>query len=154
MASGEVAIGGQTKREQRFIAPTVLTGVTADSDIMQEEIFGPILPILRIDDLESAIRFVRRGDKPLAAYIFTRDPDAERRFLEMVSSGNACVNDTMMFMTVHELPFGGVGPSGMGNYSGEHGFRTFSHMKAVMRQGWWPDPDLRYAPYTLSLIHI
>lgn len=148
LASGEVAIGGETNPATRYIAPTVLTGVTADSPAMQEEIFGPILPIVRADDLEGAIRFIREGDKPLAAYIFTKDADAERRFLDKVSSGNACVNDTMMFMAVHELPFGGVGPSGMGNYSGEYGFRTFSHMKAVMKRGWWPDLDLRYAPFT------
>ena len=148
IASGEAVIGGQTNAETRYIAPTVLTGVAADSPVMQEEIFGPVLPTLRSHDLEAAIRFVRSGDKPLAAYIFTRDKAAETRFLEKVSSGNACVNDCMMFMTVHELPFGGVGPSGMGNYSGEHGFRTFSHFKAVMKRGWWPDLDLRYAPYT------
>ncbi len=148
LSSGEVAIGGQTNAATRFIAPTVLTGVSADSAVMQEEIFGPVLPILRSDDLESSIRFIRAGDKPLAAYIFTKDKAAEARFLDKVSSGNACVNDTMMFMTVHELPFGGVGPSGMGNYSGEHGFRTFSHFKAVMKRSWWPDVDLRYAPYT------
>jgi aldehyde dehydrogenase (NAD+) len=148
MASGKVAIGGQSNAATRYIAPTVLTGVAADSDIMQEEIFGPILPVVRADHLEAAIRHIRSGDKPLAAYIFTKDSAAENRFLEKVSSGNACVNDTMMFMTVHELPFGGVGPSGMGSYSGEYGFRTFSHMKAVMRRGWWPDLDVRYAPYT------
>jgi aldehyde dehydrogenase (NAD+) len=148
LASGEIAIGGQTDAGKRFIAPTVLTGVGLDSEVMQEEIFGPILPIVRVDDLEAAIRVIRRGDKPLAAYIFTRDTNAERRFLEKISSGNACVNDTMMFMAVPELPFGGVGPSGMGSYSGEHGFRTFSHMKAVMKRGWWPDLDVRYAPFT------
>jgi aldehyde dehydrogenase (NAD+) len=148
LASGEVAVGGETSAETRYIAPTVLTGVTAESPAMQEEIFGPVLPIVRADDLEAAIRFIREGDKPLAAYIFTKDADAEERFLEKVSSGNACVNDTMMFMAVHELPFGGVGPSGMGNYSGEYGFRTFSHMKAVMKRGWWPDLDVRYAPFT------
>ena len=147
LESGKVAIGGQTNAQTRYIAPTVLTGVTADSPVMQEEVFGPILPVLRADDLAAAIRFIRKGDKPLAAYIFTKDAAAEKRFLEKVSSGNACVNDTMMFMAVHELPFGGVGPSGMGNYSGEYGFRTFSHMKAVMKRGWWPDPDLRYAPF-------
>mgnify|MGYP001823197260 FL=1 len=147
LESGRVAIGGQTNAQTRYIAPTVLTGVTADSPVMQEEVFGPILPVLRADDLAAAIRFIRKGDKPLAAYIFTKDAAAEKRFLEKVSSGNACVNDTMMFMAVHELPFGGVGPSGMGNYSGEYGFRTFSHMKAVMKRGWWPDPDLRYAPF-------
>lgn len=146
--SGDVAIGGQTNAADLYIAPTVLTNVATDSPVMQEEIFGPVLPVVQCDDLEAAIRYVRSGDKPLAAYIFTKDKAAETRFLDKVSSGSACVNDCMMFMTVHELPFGGVGPSGMGNYSGEHGFRTFSHFKSVMRRGWWPDPDLRYAPYT------
>ena len=84
----------------------------------------------------------------LVPRLLSRDKASETRFIEMVSCGNMCINDAMMFMTVHELPFGGVGPSGMGNYSGEHGFRTFSHMKAVMRRGWWPDFDIRYAPYT------
>jgi aldehyde dehydrogenase (NAD+) len=148
IASGEVAIGGQTNAETRYIAPTVLTGVSADSRVMQEEIFGPILPILRSADLEASIRFIRASDKPLAAYIFTKDSTAEARFLEKVSCGNACINDTMMFMMVDELPFGGVGASGMGSYSGEPGFRTFSHMKAVMRRGWWPDFAIRYAPFT------
>jgi aldehyde dehydrogenase (NAD+) len=148
LSSGEVAVGGQADAGQRFIGPTVLTGVEKDSPVMQDEIFGPILPILRADDLESAIRFIRSGDKPLAAYIFTKNDAHEERFVEMVSCGNLCINDTMMFMAVHELPFGGVGPSGMGNYSGEYGFRTFSHMKAVMKRGWWPDLDVRYAPYT------
>ena len=146
--SGHVAIGGQTDAACRYIAPTVLTGVEIDSPVMQEEIFGPVLPLVHCESLEDAIRFIRAGDKPLAAYIFTKNDDSEKRFIELVSCGNMCINDAMMFMTVHELPFGGVGPSGMGNYSGEYGFRTFSHMKAVMRRGWWPDFDLRYAPYT------
>ena len=148
IGSGEVVIGGQTDAASNYIAPTVLTGVSADSSVMQEEIFGPILPMLQVDDLEAAIRCIRAGDKPLAAYIFTKDDAAEARFLEMVSCGSACVNDTMMFMTVEELPFGGVGPSGMGSYSGEYGFRTFSHMKAVMKRSWWPDLAVRYAPFT------
>lgn len=148
LTSGDVAIGGRTNAATRYIAPTVLTGVRPDSPVMQEEIFGPVLPIVGADDLEDAIRFIRAGDKPLAAYIFTNDRAKEARFLDRVSCGNVCINDTMMFMTVHELPFGGVGPSGMGNYSGEYGFRTFSHMKPVMRRGWWPDLDLRYAPFT------
>ena len=148
LQSGTVAIGGQSNRETKYIAPTVLTGVTADSAIMQQEIFGPVLPILRINSLDDAIEFIRDGDKPLAAYVFTNDSAAESRFVEEVSCGSTCINDTMMFMAVDELPFGGVGASGMGAYSGEHGFRTFSHMKAVMKRGWWPDVALRYAPYT------
>mgnify|MGYP001820907117 FL=1 len=148
MASGDVAIGGQHNRETRFIGPTVLTGASTDSAVMQEEIFGPVLPIVRVSDLDGAINFIRDGDKPLASYLFTADRAAEERFVDEVSCGSTCINDTMMFMMVHELPFGGVGGSGMGAYSGEYGFNTFSHMKAVMKRGWWPDPALRYAPYT------
>ena len=148
MQSGKVAAGGQHNRDTRFIAPTVLTDISRDSAVMQEEIFGPILPIVRIENLGDAIEFVRQGDKPLAGYIFTRDSTEEARFVEELSCGSMCINDTMMFMAVHELPFGGVGASGMGAYSGERGFLTFSHMKAVMKRSWWPDVALRYAPYT------
>lgn len=146
--SGHVVIGGQTDASNKYIAPTVITDVAPDSPIMREEIFGPILPIVRAENLEEAIAFIRKGDKPLAAYIFTDNKPAEVKFLNDVSCGSACVNDVMMFMAVHELPFGGVGASGMGAYSGKRGFETFSHMKAVMKRGWWPDLDIRYAPYT------
>ena len=146
--SGKTEIGGLTNRATRFIAPTVLTGVTADSAVMREEIFGPVLPVLRINSLDEAIDLIREGDKPLAAYVFTKNSAAADRFVSDVSCGNTCINDTMMFMAVDELPFGGVGASGMGAYSGEHGFLTFSHMKAVIKRGWWPDLALRYAPYT------
>jgi aldehyde dehydrogenase (NAD+) len=148
IASGHTAIGGLVDATDKYIAPTVLTDVAADSDIMREEIFGPVLPVFRAENLEEAIAYIRASDKPLAAYIFTNDKGAEKKFLEQVSCGSACVNDVMMFMAVHDLPFGGVGPSGMGAYSGHRGFETFSHMKAVMKRGWWPDLDVRYAPYT------
>jgi aldehyde dehydrogenase (NAD+) len=146
--SGHTAIGGQTDAADKYIAPTVLTDVADDSAIMKEEIFGPVLPIVRAENLEEAIAVIRGSDKPLAAYVFTNSKRDERKFLDQVSSGSACVNDVMMFMAVHELPFGGVGPSGMGAYSGRTGFETFSHMKAVIRRGWWPDLDVRYAPHT------
>jgi aldehyde dehydrogenase (NAD+) len=148
LGSGTVVHGGQTNAAERYIAPTILTNVAPTSPAMQEEIFGPILPVLRIREETDALHFIRDRDKPLAAYLFTDSHSAEHRFLEAVSAGNVCINDTMMFMTVHELPFGGVGESGMGAYSGERGFRTFSHLKAVMKRGWWPDVALRYAPYT------
>ncbi|MBT8091406.1 MAG: aldehyde dehydrogenase family protein, partial [Gammaproteobacteria bacterium] len=154
LQSGTVAIGGQHDRDTKYIAPTVLTNVDADSAIMQEEIFGPVLPVLRVDSLDEAIAFIRDRDRPLAAYIFTKDSAAEDRFVSKVSCGSTCINDTMMFMAVDELPFGGVGASGMGAYSGEHGFQTFSHFKAVMKRGWWPDFDLRYAPYTQKKFNI
>ncbi len=148
IGSGTVVAGGRTDAGDKYIAPTVLTGVSPESPVMQEEIFGPILPIVRADDLDEAIAAIRKRDKPLSAYLFTRDKQAETRFLNDVSCGSACINDVMMFAAVHELPFGGVGPSGMGAYSGKRGFDTFSHMKAVMKRGWWPDLDIRFAPYT------
>ena len=148
IGSGTVVAGGRTDAGDKYIAPTVLTGVSPESPVMKEEIFGPILPIVRADDLDEAIAAIRKGDKPLSAYLFTTDKKAEARFLNDVSCGSACINDVMMFAAVHELPFGGVGASGMGAYSGKRGFDTFSHMKAVMKRGWWPDLDIRFAPYT------
>ena len=148
MNHGHVALGGRENAATRYIEPTVLTDVPLESAAMQEEIFGPVLPIVRADSLDTAIEFIREREKPLAAYLFTNDRVAESRFLDRVSCGNACINDTMMFMAVPALPFGGVGASGMGALSGKHGFDTFSHMKAVMKRGWWPDLAVRYAPYT------
>lgn len=150
LGSGTVAVGGRSDPAERYIEPTVLTGVDPDSPVMREEIFGPLLPILRTDDLEAAITHVRSGDKPLAAYLFSKDKAAQRRFLDTVSAGSVCLNDVIMFSAVPELPFGGVGESGMGAYKGENGFRNFSHLKAVMRRGIWPDVPLRYAPYSDS----
>ncbi len=153
IGSGHVAIGGETDSATKFIAPTVLTDVASDSAVMQQEIFGPVLPILRSDNLEESVAYIRSNDKPLAAYIFTNNRRAEGKFLDQVSCGSACVNDVMMFMTAHELPFGGVGASGMGAYSGQRGFETFSHMKAVMKRSWWPDLAVRYAPYTAKKLN-
>ena len=152
--SEQVVSGGRADAESLYIEPTVMAGVAADDPVMQEEIFGPVLPIVRANNLEDAIATISGGEKPLASYIFTNDKQAEAKFLEQVSSGNVCINDTMMFMTVKELPFGGVGASGMGAYSGRSGFDTFSHLKAVMKRGWWPDPDLRYAPFTKKKFRI
>lgn len=148
MKHGHVAIGGRENAATRYIEPTVLTDVPLDSATMQEEIFGPVLPIVRANNLDAAIQFIREREKPLTAYLFTNDSAAESRFLDNVSCGSVCINDTMMFMAVPELPFGGVGASGMGGYSGKNGFDTFSHMKAVLKRGWWPDLAVRYAPYT------
>lgn len=148
LTSGEVAIGGRVDADDRYLEPTVLTGVSPGDPVMQEEIFGPILPVLRVDDLDAAIAHIRAGEKPLAAYLFTRDRAAEERFLNGVSAGSACLNDVLMFSAVPELPFGGVGESGIGAYKGERGFLNFSHLKAVMRRAWWPDIRLRYAPFT------
>jgi aldehyde dehydrogenase (NAD+) len=145
---GDVAIGGRYDEEGCRIEPTVLVGVEPDSEIMREEIFGPLLPIIEVDTLEEAIAFVRQRDKPLAAYLFTRSRISERQFVESVSTGNVCINDVLMFMSVPELPFGGVGMSGMGQYHGKAGFDRFSHLKAVMKRSRFPEIPIRFPPYT------
>jgi aldehyde dehydrogenase (NAD+) len=146
--SGRVVIGGKTDEQACRIEPTVLTEVSADSPVMQEEIFGPILPILEVENLDEAMTFIRKGDKPLSAYLFTRSGDSQRRFVEEVSTGNLCVNDTLMFMSVPDLPFGGVGMSGMGQYHGKAGFDRLSHLKAVMKRSRFPEVPVRFPPYS------
>ena len=144
---GEVIFGGQVDVENRYIAPTLLRNVGVEAAVMQEEIFGPVLPVIELDDFGQVEGFVNEREKPLALYIFTQSDSTADRILARCSSGNACVNDCMMFMAAHDLPFGGVGPSGMGAYHGEHGFKTFSHFKAVMKRKYIFDLDLRYAPF-------
>lgn len=148
LGDGDIAIGGRYDEASCRIEPTVLTGVKPDSDIMREEVFGPLLPIIEVGNLEEAIAFVRQRDKPLAAYLFTRSRVSERQFVESVSTGNLCINDVLMFMSVPELPFGGVGMSGMGQYHGKAGFDRFSHLKAVMKRSRFPEIPVRFPPYT------
>ncbi len=146
--SGTVAIGGKMDASRNRIEPTVLVDVAPDAPVMQEEIFGPVLPILTASDLDEAMAFILERDKPLAAYLFTRSKASEKRFVETISSGNMCINDVIMFMAVHELPFGGVGMSGMGQYHGKTGFDRLSHLKAVMSRKRVPEPPVRFAPYS------
>ena len=146
--SGHVAIGGRVDESKNRIEPTVLVDVAPDSAVMQEEIFGPILPILTVADLDEAMAFILDRDKPLAAYLFTKNKTSEKRFVASISSGNMCINDVIMFMAVHELPFGGVGMSGMGQYHGKIGFDRLSHLKAVMKRSLLPEPPVRFAPYS------
>jgi aldehyde dehydrogenase (NAD+) len=145
---GRVAIGGRTDAARRRIEPTVLTEVSMDAAVMRDEIFGPVLPVVDVDGFDEAVDFVRAGDKPLAAYLFARSRAVEKRFLAELSAGSMCINDVMMFMSVPELPFGGVGESGMGQYHGQAGFDRFSHLKSVIRRGRFPDPSIRFAPYS------
>lgn len=148
LEQGRTACGGQHDIDARYIAPTVLTNVDAESPIMQDEIFGPILPILTIKNLSEAISFIRERDKPLALYGFSRSQRQLQQLTAQTHAGNQCNNDTLMFMLNPELPFGGVGPSGMGRYHGRFGFETFSHLKSVMNRPFKIDPDFRYPPYT------
>lgn len=146
--SGEVVIGGQTDRDDLYIAPTVLRDVQPDSPAMQEEIFGPVLPTFPVASIDEAIAFINDRDKPLALYAFTSSKETGERFVRETSSGTVMVNDCVLFQTNHHLPFGGVGESGMGGFHGRHTFDTFSHLKAVMKRPFWGDVSLRYPPYT------
>ncbi|MBE9041864.1 aldehyde dehydrogenase [Oscillatoriales cyanobacterium LEGE 11467] len=144
---GKAIIGGETKPEERYIAPTVLDEITWDDPVMEDEIFGPILPVLDYTNLNEAIEQINQRPKPLALYIFSRDKQKQQQVLDRTSSGGVCVNDTVMHVGVPELPFGGVGESGIGSYHGKASFDTFSHYKSVLKKGLWLDLDWRYAPY-------
>ncbi len=145
--SGKVAAGGQVDEAERYIAPTILTEVSPDSPVMQEEIFGPVLPILKVRSVDEAIRFVRGRDKPLALYVFTRDKAVSERVLAQTSSGGATVNHVWLHLGVPDLPFGGVGPSGMGVSHGKAGFEMFTHYKSVLHKPTFLDPPVAYPPY-------
>lgn len=147
LGQGELLVGGQHDAAARYVAPTIVKNPPLDSRLMTEEIFGPILPLITVQDVGAAIEFVNERPKPLALYVFSSDPRVQRRVLEETSSGGACVNDTIAHLSVPELPFGGVGDSGMGAYHGRAGFETFSHRKSVMDKKTWLDVKLRYPPY-------
>jgi acyl-CoA reductase-like NAD-dependent aldehyde dehydrogenase len=154
LKDGEIVMGGQTKPEEKYIAPTVMDQVSWESPVMQEEIFGPILPVLEYTDLKEAIAQINARPKPLALYIFSKDKQKQEQVLQETSSGGVCINDTVMQVGVSTLPFGGVGDSGIGSYHGKASFDTFSHYKSVLKKGFRFDPNWRYPPYKdkLSLL--
>ncbi len=140
-------IGGEVDRATRRISPAVLTGVTPDSPIMKDEIFGPILPVLTFRSLEEALALVRSRPKPLALYVFGRERGEIETVLGGTSAGGSCVNNVVLHLGNPELPFGGVGESGMGQYHGRFGFETFSHVRAVLVQKHRPVAQMLYPPY-------
>ncbi len=148
LSSGEVVVGGQSDEESCYIAPTILRGVSPDAPAMQDEIFGPILPVLAVPDVDAAVSFVNARPKPLALYVFTRRKEVEDDVIARTSSGGVCVNATIWHIANSGLPFGGVGPSGMGAYHGRDSFETFSHRKSVVSKFTALDPKLAYPPYT------
>lgn len=143
-----VLAGGKGDPETLRIEPTLLDDVTPDSPCMKEEIFGPILPMMTWDKWEEVENFVLSRPRPLASYLFTTSSANERRFVNNLSFGGGCVNDTIIHLAVHGLPFGGVGDSGMGSYHGKAGFDTFTHYKSVLTKANWLDLPMRYHPYT------
>ncbi|MGC4053094.1 MAG: aldehyde dehydrogenase family protein [Paludibaculum sp.] len=144
----KVFVGGGHDISERWIEPTVLQNVEWTDPVMQEEIFGPLLPVLVYDDLDDAIREIKARPKPLALYLFTIDEVTKQKVLGEVSFGGGCVNDALMHISNGNLPFGGVGDSGIGNYHGEAGFRAFSHYKSILDKDLTPDPDFKYVPHT------
>jgi aldehyde dehydrogenase (NAD+) len=146
--SGEIVTGGDADEDSRYIAPTVLRDVPAGAPVMADEIFGPILPVIGVPDIEHAIAFVNDQPKPLALYLFSSDPLIQESVLERTSSGGVTINHVLLHLTVPSLPFGGVGASGMGAYHGRSTFETFSHRKSVLSKPTWLDPSFFYPPYT------
>lgn len=140
------AVYGDVKSLQ--LMPVLVDEPPLDSRIMQEEIFGPLLPILAWDDEESLFQSLQGKEKPLALYLFSKDKERAKRLLTLVSSGGVAINDTLLHMASCKAPFGGVGQSGMGNYHGDHGFYTFSHERTVLRKAWHFDVPMRHHPYT------
>ena len=147
LESATVAHGGQHDADTRFIAPTVLTDVSLDSPLLREEIFGPLLPVIPVDDFEEAKSIISLHPNPLAAYCFTERAETERRFIREIDFGGGCINDTVLHLGIPDLPFGGVQQSGIGRYHGEAGFRTFSNQKSIARTSTLINLPLRYAPY-------
>jgi aldehyde dehydrogenase (NAD+) len=151
LGQGAIIMGGQTKPEELYIAPTVMDHINMDAPIMTEEIFGPVLPVVPYNDIKEAITFVNRRPKPLALYVFTRDKGKQAEVVTKTSSGAVCINDAVVHFASHYLPFGGVGDSGMGAYHGRTGFETFSHAKSIVKNTMLFDIPLRYAPYRFKL---
>jgi aldehyde dehydrogenase (NAD+) len=151
LGQGEIIVGGETRPDVRYIAPTIMDKVFINCPVMQEEIFGPILPVIPCQDFSSAIEFVNDRPKPLALYVFTRDKEKKERVTRETSSGALVINDAVVQFVSHHLPFGGVGESGMGSYHGRAGFETFSHAKGIVKNTLRFDIPLRYVPYRFKL---
>ena len=145
LKDGKTVIGGNYKKETLHIEPTVLTNVTWESAVMEDEIFGPILPIIEYDNIEDVIDTIQQHPKPLALYVFSEDKGVQKKVTSNISYGGGCINDVVYHLATPYLPFGGVGSSGLGSYHGEESFRTFSHYKSILAQSTAFDMKIRYS---------
>ncbi len=148
LKQGQVVLGGGTDSTDCYIEPTIMENVSLDDEIMESEIFGPILPVVEFSHLDQAIEFVNSKPKPLASYIFSKKPQNIEKFISRTSSGGTTVNDTLLHLSSPYLPFGGVGESGIGRYHGKSGFDAFSNKRAVLSKPFFLDLWLRYPPYS------
>ena len=147
LQQGRIVSGGKTDKSKLYIEPTILENVSLDSAIMKEEIFGPILPVIPFDNMEKAKSIIDRNPNPLAFYVFTSDKAREKNWLTSVPFGGGCINNTALHLTNQDLPFGGRGFSGSGQYHGRYSFNTFSHKKSIMKTPTWFDPAMKYPPF-------
>lgn len=144
----KIYFGGNSDEEKRYIEPTILTNINWKDEVMQEEIFGPILPVISFTNFNLILNETLEHEKPLAAYLFTNNSEEKESFTNKLSFGGGCINDVIMHLGNENLPFGGVGNSGIGNYHGKFGFETFSHQKAVLERATWGEPNIKYPPYS------
>lgn len=144
----KIYFGGEVTEEKRIIQPTLMQDVTFGDTVMQEEIFGPILPVITYNSLDEVISEIKKREKPLSCYIFTGDSPLKNKLLSELSFGGGAVNEAIMHISNSRLPFGGVGQSGIGSYHGEAGFRTFSHYKSILEKATWFETKLKYSPYS------
>lgn len=144
---GKILYGGRSDKNELYIEPTLLIDVSLSSTVMQDEIFGPVLPVIAFNTMDEALNIIGNKKNPLAFYLFTSSKKKETSWLDAVSCGGCCINNASWHLTNHHLPFGGIGNSGMGHYHGKFSFNTFSHQKAVMKTPTWFDPAIKYPPF-------
>lgn len=145
--NGTIEAGGKTDKQELFIEPTILSGVDMNSAVMKDEIFGPVLPVISFETMEEVKKIIEKNPNPLSFYVYTSSKQKEKQWLKEVPAGGACINNSSWHLTNHNLPFGGRGLSGTGNYHGRFSFETFSHRKAVMKTPTWFDPSIKYPPF-------
>ncbi len=147
LKEGKIIYGGRSDKEKLFIEPTILENVDVDDTVMQDEIFGPVLPVISFNTTEEAKSIIEKNPDPLALYVYTSSKQKESYWLNNIAFGGGCINNSSWHLTNHHLPFGGRGNSGMGRYHGKYSFETFSHLKSIMKTPTWFDPALRYPPF-------
>jgi aldehyde dehydrogenase (NAD+) len=149
----KIAVGGELHRDENFISPTIMKNVSWTDKIMEDEIFGPILPVIPYKNLDQAVQSILSYPKPLAFYVFSESPTKQKELISKIPFGGGCVNDTVVHLANPNLPFGGVGTSGIGSYHGQKSFDTFTHYKSLFKQGSLVDIPLRYPPYNESKLN-
>lgn len=154
LSEGKILFGGDIDRESLYISPTLIENVTSSCKIMQEEIFGPILPVLTFKDRQEALMIIRRNRYPLALYVFTQDKNSEQFYIDRVEFGGGGINNCIVHLANTKLPFGGVGYSGMGSYHGKYSFDVFSHRKSIVKSSLFKEPEIKYAPYSIKKLNL